>query len=65
VEDDWSQCAWIAVFDDYITDCPGYAGRVMSVLWGAAPDTCSVFTWDDRGNLVHESSFERSPPENE
>ena len=36
----------IAVFDDYITDCPGYVGKVMTVVWPASPDFYEVFTWD-------------------
>ena len=42
--------AYIAVFDNYMTDCPGYTGRIMSVIWGA-PDLCEVYLWRN-GQLV-------------
>jgi hypothetical protein len=45
------QCACIAVFDRYITDGPGYAGKLMSVVWGGSPESISVFTWDN-GEMV-------------
>ena len=37
----------IAVFDDYITVCPGYAGKVMMVVWEAGPAVFDVYTWRD------------------
>ena len=47
------QDAAIAVFDNYITDCPGYAGKVMSVVWSGSPTFFDVFTWSD-GKLRQE-----------
>jgi hypothetical protein len=41
----WVELFWIAVFDDYITGCPGYAGKVMYVVWDGAPYACDVFGW--------------------
>jgi hypothetical protein len=41
------ECAFIAVFDHYITEGPGYAGKLMSVVWGGSPTSVSVFTWAD------------------
>jgi hypothetical protein len=35
----------VAVFDDYVTDCPGYAGKLMMVVWGAGPELYEVFVW--------------------
>ena len=46
-EPDWYLSAWIAVFDDYITDGPGYSGKVMCVVWGADPSEVDVFRWQD------------------
>src|SRR4051794_22559009 len=40
------QCAYVAVFDHYCTDCPGYAGKVMSVIWSGSPTFFDVFTWE-------------------
>jgi hypothetical protein len=37
---------WVAVFDDYITDSVGYAGRVMVVVWGDSPTMYEAFTFD-------------------
>lgn len=37
--------AWVAVFDDYITDGPGYAGKVMVVVWGGSPSFTQTFIW--------------------
>jgi hypothetical protein len=45
--------AFIAVFDNYMTECPGYVGKVMSVVWSGAPSIYDVFTWED-GTLRHE-----------
>jgi hypothetical protein len=50
----------IAVFDHYITDCPGYAGKVMSVVWSGSPDFYEVFIWDRNSEMKHinqDSSF--------
>lgn len=37
--------AYIAVFDDYITDGPGYAGKVMVVVWSGAPEFTETYYW--------------------
>lgn len=37
--------AAIAVFDDYITDGPGYAGKVMIVVWSGSPGLTQTFIW--------------------
>ncbi len=49
--------SWVAVFDNYCSDCPGYGGKVMYVVWPASPDMCDVFTWED-GKMVHTASYE-------
>ena len=36
---------WIAVFDDYITDGPGYAGKLMVVVWGGSPEFVESYVW--------------------
>ena len=47
------EAACIAVFDHYITDSPGYAGKVMVVVWAGSPKQTETFTWD-HGNLEQE-----------
>jgi hypothetical protein len=42
--------AYIAIFDDYATDSPGYRGKLMLVVWGD-PTWYDVYTWDDHGQL--------------
>src|SRR5947209_4610194 len=42
-----AECAYAAVYDRYCTDCPGYAGKVMSVVWSGSPSFFDVFTWED------------------
>ncbi len=37
--------AAVAVFDHYMTDCPGYAGKVMVVIWSGAPELHELFCW--------------------
>lgn len=35
----------IAVFDHYMTDGPGYTGKVMLVLWSGSPGCISSYTF--------------------
>ena len=56
-ERDLVESLWIGVFDDYITDGPGYAGRVMFVVWPGSPSMFHVFTWD-RGRGLETQPFE-------
>ena len=44
--------ATIAVFDDYISDSPGYAGKVMVVIWPTGPQLYEVLIWRN-GSLVY------------
>lgn len=39
--------AYIAVFDNYMTDSPGYAGKVMLVLWDDKPSDYELWTFND------------------
>ena len=41
--------AAIAVFDHYITDSVGYAGKVMVVVWPAGPEYTQTYTWYSDG----------------
>lgn len=40
---DTASNAFISVFDSYISDSPGYTGRVMVCVWPGAPELVSVF----------------------
>jgi hypothetical protein len=35
--------AAVAIFDDYITDGPGYHGKIAMVVWPGGPDLSDVF----------------------
>jgi hypothetical protein len=48
----WTKETCIAVFDDYVSDCPGYAGKLMMVVWGAGPRSYQVYIWR-YGKLTH------------
>jgi hypothetical protein len=39
--------AAISVFDNYITDGPGYAGKVMTVVWPGSPTFFQCFVEED------------------
>lgn len=41
-------CA-IAVFDDYITDCPGYTGKLLVLVNSGDPCYTHTFIWDKAG----------------
>ena len=47
------QGACIAVFDDYISDGPGYRGKVMMVMWSGGPGMYEVYSWR-AGQIRHE-----------
>ncbi len=48
-----ARTAYIAVYDNYVTGCPGYCGKLMSVVWDGSPDCFDVFTWHGR-KMIHE-----------
>lgn len=37
--------AAIAVFDNYVSDSPGYADKIMIVVWRGGPQMYEVFIW--------------------
>lgn len=39
--------ASVAVFDQYVPDTPGYAGKLAVVVWGGGPGFHDVFVWDN------------------
>lgn len=39
----------VAVFEDYITDGPGYGGKTLVVLWPAG--FCEIYGWNKDGVL--------------
>lgn len=43
--------AKVAVFDNYITDSPGYAGKLLMVVWPGSPSMFDVYIWTD-GKMV-------------
>ncbi len=58
--------AAIAVFDDYITDSPGYAGKVMVVVWSGDPAFTDTYIWDreyENGKVNIPVRDTRSPEE--
>lgn len=40
------ESAAIAVFDDYISDVPGYVGKVMLLVWPGGPNFRAAFIWE-------------------
>jgi len=48
-EETWQliERAYIAVFDNYMSDTPGYCGKVMVVVWPGGPELFEVFVWRD------------------
>lgn len=41
---------FIAVFDHFVTGSPGYAGKIMTVIWDGSPSTYDVYVWTN-GNI--------------
>ncbi|EMA11582.1 hypothetical protein SAMN05443574_103320 [Haloarcula vallismortis] len=41
---------YYAVFPDYITGCPGYAGKVLVEIGTTGPGFLYIYTWD-RGEI--------------
>ena len=42
---EWLKRGWFAAFDYYITDSPGYTGRVIVAIWPAAPEAIESFIY--------------------
>lgn len=38
--------AAIAVFDHFMSDCPGFCGKLMVVIWPGGPSMREVFGWE-------------------
>jgi hypothetical protein len=58
---------YIAIFDHYITDCPGYSGMMAVVVWGGSPNYLDSLIVEDgkwkmldkddvSARLIHEKS---------
>lgn len=43
--------AAIVVFDNYVSDSPGYVGKIMTVIWRGGPQMYQVFIWRD-GEII-------------
>lgn len=58
--------AAIAVFDNYITDCPGYAGKLIMVTWAGSPSMYEVFTFrgDQMERINQDKGFIKEEGEN-
>ncbi|MEK6262939.1 MAG: hypothetical protein AABP62_30435 [Planctomycetota bacterium] len=48
-----ARAAYVAVYDNYVTCCPGYCGKLISVVWDGSPDCFDVFTWCE-GKMLRE-----------
>jgi hypothetical protein len=48
----WVEDAAIAVFDDCLTDYPGYVLKLMMVVWHSSPEQYEVFIWREDGAIV-------------
>jgi len=47
--------AFIAVFDHYVTGSPGYAGKVMVVVYDGATTQTETYSWNSLdGNIVRD-----------
>src|SRR5215471_1452153 len=48
------ESAAIAVFDNYTTSSPGYSGKLMVVVYEAAPEMTETYTWerDNENNIA-------------
>jgi len=48
------ESAAIAVFDHYITNSPGYSGKLMVVVYDGAPEMSETYTWvkDNESNIA-------------
>ena len=44
--------AWIAVFDDYTADGPGYGDKLMTIVWPGKPDLYEMYIWKNE-QMIH------------
>ena len=54
---------WFAVFEGYISDCPGYRGKLLFAIYGC-PEFHEVFGWID-GKLTKIDIDKSMVPEEE
>lgn len=47
----WVENGGGSVFDNYITDGPGYSGKVLVVVWPGSPAMTSTYIWEQE-NIV-------------
>lgn len=43
----WIENSAVAVFEDYCTGSPGYVGKILMVVWEAAPTVFNVYVWNN------------------
>ena len=43
--------SFVSVTDRYITDGPGYAGKVISVVWSGSPTIYNIYTVNSKNAL--------------
>lgn len=48
------ECYYFGVIDDYTSDCPGYAGKIVFAVYGH-PGLSEVYVYED-GELVRQES---------
>lgn len=48
---DLIETSYIGVFEDYMTDSPGYAGKVMFIVWPGSPSFFNLLIWNEEGTL--------------
>ena len=48
--EDTVNCAYIAIFDDYVTGGPGYSGKVMVVVYDGDPSQTETYKWQRERN---------------
>ena len=44
----------VSVCDNYCTDCVGYHGKVMMVVWSGSPTFFNVYCWGKEGKMYAE-----------
>lgn len=54
-KENWFERFYFAVIDGFTTGGPGYAGKVIYMIWDGWPDQIEVFCVED-GRIVHDSA---------
>jgi hypothetical protein len=47
----------IVVWDDYISDGPGFAGKVAVILWSGGPECIEVYVWREEMKMQPTGRF--------